>query len=166
MIRTSALPRPARAGAAVAGVAAVVALAGCAAGSADAQTADAATPASTPAAASRSASVSASSAPAQSASSYADGTYTASGSYQTPESVEQITVTVTVADDVVTDVEITGTPTKAESKRYQSAFIGGIAEVVVGRDLADISVSRVAGSSLTSSGFNAAIAEIRTEAAA
>ena len=38
-------------------------------------------------------------------------------------------------------------------------------DVVVGQDIDEISVSRVAGSSLTSGGFNRAIEEIKAEAA-
>ncbi len=98
--------------------------------------------------------------------SYADGTYTAEGSYATPESVETIAVTVTLEDDVITDVEVTGDPQKSESEQYQGQFIGGIADVVVGQDIDEISVSRVAGSSLTSGGFNQAIDAIKAEAAA
>ena len=97
---------------------------------------------------------------------YADGTYTADGSYATPESVETITVTVTLEDDVITDVEVTGNPTKRESEQYQSTFIGGISAEVVGKNIDEISVSRVAGSSLTSGGFNEAIQAIKAEAAA
>lgn len=98
--------------------------------------------------------------------SYVDGTYTADGAYSTPESVETISVTVTLEGDVITAVEVTGDPQKAESEQYQSQFIGGIADVVVGQDIDDISVSRVAGSSLTSGGFNAAIETIKSDAAA
>ncbi|MFB8145230.1 hypothetical protein ACFC1W_00635 [Microbacterium sp. NPDC056003] len=97
---------------------------------------------------------------------YADGTYTAVGGYQTPESVEQISVTVTLEDDVITAVEVVGDPQKSESEKYQGEFIGGISDVVVGRDIDEISVSRVAGSSLTSGGFNQAIETIKAEAAA
>ena len=96
---------------------------------------------------------------------YADGTYTADGSYATPESVESISVTITLEDDIVTDVEVAGNPQKRESEEYQSKFIGGIASVVVGQDIDDLQVSRVAGSSLTSGGFNDAIETIKAEAA-
>ncbi len=143
MIRTTAASRPARAGAALAGVAGILALAGCAATSEPADAAD-----------------------ADGAETYADGTYTAEGTYSTPESVETITVTVTLENDTVTDVEVTGSPQKAESKQYQGQFIGGIADEVVGKDIDEISVSRVAGSSLTSGGFNQAIEEIKQQAAA
>ncbi len=97
---------------------------------------------------------------------YTDGTYTASGSYQTPESVESIDVTVTLEDGVITTVDVTGDPQRSESARYQSEFIEGIDAEVVGKNIDDISVSRVAGSSLTSGGFNEAIEEIKTEATA
>ena len=100
-----------------------------------------------------------------SAPAYEDGTYTAEGTYSTPESVETITVTVTLESDIITAVEVTGNPSKPESKVYQGKFIGGISEEVVGKDIDEISVSRVAGSSLTSSGFNAAIETIKDDAA-
>lgn len=138
MIRTTAI-RPARASAALAGVAGILALAGCAANAADAETGDGGP--------------------------YRDGTYTAEGSYATPESVETISVTVTLADDTITAVEVKGDPQKPESQQYQGQFIGGIADVVVGKDIDQLSVSRVAGSSLTSGGFNQAIAKIKAEAA-
>lgn len=151
MIRTTAVPRPARAGAALVGVAGLLALAGCA-GTTDAATgtdsgSDTGTGSSSAAAA------------------YKDGTYTAEGTYSTPESVETISVTVTLADDKITAVEVTGDPQKPETKEYQSKFIGGISSEVVGKDIDSISVSRVAGSSLTSSGFNQAIEEIKQQAA-
>jgi uncharacterized protein with FMN-binding domain len=96
---------------------------------------------------------------------YTDGTYTAEGSYQTPESVETIDVTITLADGVVTDVQVAGNPSKRESEEYQSRFIGGIEDEVVGRSIDEINVTRVAGSSLTSGGFNEALEQIKTEAA-
>ena len=96
---------------------------------------------------------------------YADGTYTAEGTYNTPESVETISVTVTLEGDVITDVQVEGDPQKSESEQYQGQFIGGISDVVVGQDIDEVSVSRVAGSSLTSGGFNDAIETIKAEAA-
>ncbi|WP_404433731.1 FMN-binding protein [Microbacterium lacus] len=97
---------------------------------------------------------------------YVDGTYTADGSYSTPESVETIAVTITLADGVITDVTVEGDPQKSESEEYQGRFIGGIADVVVGQSIDEIQVSRVAGSSLTSGGFNKAIEIIKSEATA
>lgn len=97
---------------------------------------------------------------------YTDGTYTAEGAYQTPETVETISVTLTLADDVVTDVEIVGDPIAPETERYQGQFIAGIADVIVGKKLDDLDVDRVAGSSLTSGGFNQAVVGVKDQAAA
>ena len=141
MIRSTAVPHTVRVGAAAVGVIGAVALSGCAASGADAADAD-------------------------QAPSYTDGTYTAEGSYATPESVETISVTVTLESDVITAVEVSGDPQARESEQYQSKFIGGISDAVVGQDIDDISVSRVAGSSLTSGGFNKAIEDIKSQAAA
>lgn len=162
MIRSDNSPRPSvRLGAAaVIGVAGVIALAGCAGSDAagtDTSTTDAGTDSSTDASTGAS---------AGSTGSYTDGTYTAEGSYSTPESVETIAVTVTLADGVVTDVSVEGDPQKPESAQYQGQFIGGIADVVVGQPIDELAVSRVAGSSLTSGGFNTAIETIKSEAAA
>lgn len=151
MIRTALASRPARATAALGAVAGVALLAGCAPTGSDA--ADDTSTGSTGSSGSGTGA-------------YADGTYTADGSYQTPESVETITVTVTLQDDVITAVEVVGDPQKRESEQYQGEFIGGIADVVEGQDIDEIQVSRVAGSSLTSGGFNDAIESIKAEAAA
>ena len=138
MIRPSTLPRPLRIGSALTGVAGIVALAGCSAGAATG---------------------------ASGAAAYKDGTYSASGAYQTPESTETITVSITLKNDVVTDVQVSGEPQRPESQQYQSQFVGGISDVVVGKDIDQLSVSRVAGSSLTSNGVNEALQQIKAEAA-
>ncbi|WZH35884.1 MAG: hypothetical protein PIR02_14055 [Microbacterium enclense] len=164
MIRTTAVPRPVRIGTALLGVAGIVTLAGCSGGA----TTDAAAPAesaSAPAATSAPSSTTATGGSSASGT-YKDGTYEATGQYATPESVETVDVTLTVAGDTVTDVTVTGDPQAAESRRYQSEFIGGIKDEVVGKKLDEISVSKVAGSSLTSGGFNKAVDTIKTEAKA
>jgi uncharacterized protein with FMN-binding domain len=150
MIRPAA-SRPLRYTAAFVGVAGTLALAGCGAATADTATeTDSSTSTSTGGA----------------SGSYADGTYTASGSYVTPESVETIEVSLTLEGGVVTDVEVTGDPQARESQDYQSRFIGGISDEVVGVNIDDLAVDRVAGSSLTSGGFNEAVEAIKDEAAA
>lgn len=150
MIRTTVVPRSARIGVAAASVLGIAALAGC---SAPADGTDTSTGSSE--------------APTTSDAGYTDGSYTAEGDYVDGGGVpETVSVTVTLKDDVVTDVSVTGDAASPQSKQYQSAFIGGIAEVVEGKDIDDLSVSRVAGSSLTSGGFNEAIEKIKSEAAA
>ncbi|MFG6280296.1 FMN-binding protein [Microbacterium sp. 5K110] len=158
MIRTTAVPRPVRVGTALLGVAGIVTLAGCSGG-----TTDAAAPAP---AASSAPSTSAAAGGSSSSGTYTDGTYEATGQYATPESVETVDVTLTLAGDTVTDVTVTGDPQAAESRRYQGEFIGGIKDEVVGKKLDEISVSKVAGSSLTSGGFMKAVDAIKSQAQA
>lgn len=153
MIRTTATPRTIRYSAAAAlGLAGAFALAGCAA---PAATGGATTDPSADA-----------NETTTDAGTYADGSYTAEGSYATPETVETIEVTLDIEGGVVTAVEVVGDPQAAESERYQGEFIGGISDEVVGVPVDEISVSRVAGSSLTSGGFNEALEVIKAEAAA
>lgn len=167
MIRATAVPRSLRVTAAAASVAGLALLAGCA-GQADAeQPASGGAPSSDATGSTGSTGSGGSTGSAGSTGgTYTDGTYTAEGTYQTPEGPETITVQLTIASDAVTAVEVTGEPTRRESKQYQSQFIGGISDAVVGKSLDEVKVDRVAGSSLTSGGFNAAVEEIRTDAAA
>lgn len=97
---------------------------------------------------------------------YTDGTYTAEGSYSTPGGQESISVEVTVADDAVTAVTVTPEASGGNAERFQGEFASGIADVVVGQELAGLSVDKVSGSSLTGDGFNAALDQIRADAAA
>ncbi|GAA1697519.1 hypothetical protein GCM10009808_13720 [Microbacterium sediminicola] len=152
-------PAPVRAAAALVGIGAAFTLAGCA-GTEAATTADTADDTTT------STTDESTTTDSSGTGEYVDGTYTAEGSYATPESVESITVTLTIADDTVTAVEVTGEPQARETEQYQSAFVGGIADVVVGESVDEVSVSRVAGSSLTSTGFMQALETIKAEAAA
>ncbi len=103
--------------------------------------------------------------PSAEAREYADGTYTADGAYQTPETREEITVTLTLEGGVVTDVEVTGNPQARETHQFQGEFIGGVAGEVVGKPIDELSVRRVAGSSLTSGGFTLAVEAIKEQAA-
>ena len=97
---------------------------------------------------------------------YTDGEYSASGSYQSPHGTESVDVTLTLEGDKVTALEVVGQGDNPDSKRYQGEFIGGIQAEVVGKDIDELSVDRVAGSSLTSGGFNDAIEQIKAEALA
>lgn len=95
---------------------------------------------------------------------YADGTYSADGEYTAPSGQESITVEITLADDIVTEVVVTPHATEGNQAQFQGQFAAGIAEVVEGRDIDTLAVSRVGGSSLTSGGFNRALEAIKAEA--
>jgi len=95
---------------------------------------------------------------------YVDGTYTESGSYISPNGEETVDVEITLAEDVITEVEVTPHFDNPNTEKYQTAFAAGIAAEVVGKSIDDIDVSKVAGSSLTSGGFNEAVDAIKADA--
>lgn len=96
---------------------------------------------------------------------YRDGEYSATGSYNTPGGEQSIGVTVTLSNSVITALTIDNDHTTGPSKQFQDQFKSGIDELVIGKNINDLDVSKVSGSSLTSRGFNQAIAEIQGEAA-
>lgn len=95
---------------------------------------------------------------------YTNGTYSATGSYSTPGGRESVGLTVTIDGGIITKVDLQQNAKSSDSKQFQSRFASGYEELVVGKKISDVSLSRVAGSSLTSSGFNDAIEQIRTDA--
>lgn len=101
---------------------------------------------------------------AQSSGTYTAGTYEASGSYSNPGGTSTVDVSMKLGDGGVID-DVTVTPkASGTSKQYQQKFAGGIAQEIVGKKIDEIKVSKVAGSSLTSGGFNKAIDEIKSDA--
>lgn len=107
---------------------------------------------------------SSSSALATSGAGYKDGTYSADGTYKSPNGTETVGVQLTLANGTVSAVEITEHPSNPNTRKFQGQFASGIADQVVGKSLDEIKVSKVAGSSLTSGGFNQAVEEIKTQA--
>jgi uncharacterized protein with FMN-binding domain len=101
---------------------------------------------------------------AGSGSSYKDGTYSADGNYVSPNGTETVGVQLTLASGTVTDVQITQHPSNPNTRKFQGEFAGGIASQVVGKNIEGLNVSKVAGSSLTSGGFNQAVEQIKSEA--
>lgn len=142
------------------GLALVGALAGC-----SAPAADTSTPTDTGSGTTETTPQSTPDAPAAGAS-YTDGTYTESADYSAPSGTETVDVTLTLAAGVVTDVKVAGHATDPQAKLHQGQFADGIAGVVVGKSIDDLTVDKVGGSSLTSGGFNAAVDLIKADAAA
>lgn len=107
-------------------------------------------------------SVAAPGSPSSRRSRYADGTYTATGRYGSLPS--SIGVSVTLVDDVISAVTVTPRATDPTSLDYQTRFARAIPALVVGRNIDEVNLSKVAGSSGTPDGFNAAIQRIKAEA--
>jgi uncharacterized protein with FMN-binding domain len=93
---------------------------------------------------------------------YADGSYTATGVYGGLPS--SIYVSVTLDDGVIAAVDVTPHATNPISRDYQERFADVIPALVVGKPIDEANVSRVAGSSGTPDGFNAALEQIRRQA--
>jgi len=101
---------------------------------------------------------------ASSGSVYRDGTYSADGTYRSPQGQETVGVQLTLASGTVIAVKITEHPSNPNTRKFQGEFSGGIAAQVVGRNIDELKVEKVAGSSLTSGGFNEAVEKIKAEA--
>jgi hypothetical protein len=97
------------------------------------------------------------------AGSYKDGTYMARGDYATPADTESITLTVTLKNDTITDTTAKVSATSRESKEYAVNFANNYKQLVVGKKINAVKLSRVSGSSLTSQGFNDAILQIESQ---
>ena len=95
---------------------------------------------------------------------YKDGIYSADGNYVSPNGTETVGVKLTLAGGTVSDVQITPHPSNNNTRKFQGEFAGGIKAQIVGKKLDEIRVSKVAGSSLTSGGFNQAVEKIKAEA--
>jgi len=118
-----------------------------------------------PSAASSAAPQSASPQEGAAAGSYADGEYSGQGSYTPPSNqTEEVDVTLTLKDSVVTELEVTTSGNHPTSKMHQRDFTSKVQDQVVGKNIDELDVDKVGGSSLTSSGFNKALDAIRGEA--
>lgn len=96
---------------------------------------------------------------------YKDGTYSAKGAYSTPGGRESIELTVTLASNVITTTSLKNNAVSGEAEEYQNKFSSGYKSSVVGKNIDEVFLSRVAGSSLTSNGFNTALEQIKSDAA-
>jgi uncharacterized protein with FMN-binding domain len=97
---------------------------------------------------------------------YKDGTYTASASYGVPHGQNSIEVSITLKNGTVTSVKNTHGYSDRESGRYIDSFDTAIESSVVGAAIEGLSLSRVAGASLTTYGFDDALASIANQAKA
>ena len=97
---------------------------------------------------------------------YKNGTYTATGSYMSPGGYDQLGVTITVKNDVVTDTSVQLMAGDHTSSRYQQMFADNYKQYVVGQNLSGLNVGKVSRSSLTPEGFNDALNQIRSQAKA
>lgn len=96
---------------------------------------------------------------------YVDGTYTVLGTYAIPNGkIEEMTVTLALANGIVTQVDYTSAATEKGSIANQAKFSAGYKTEVVGKNIDDIALTVVNGSSLTPLGFMEALEKVKQEA--
>jgi uncharacterized protein with FMN-binding domain len=100
--------------------------------------------------------------PNASSSRYRDGEYETKGWYGGLPS--NIDVELTLRAGRITDVQVTPNATDPTSLDYQERFADAVPDVVVGKRIDEVRVSRLAGSIGTPDGFNDAIEKIKDRA--
>ena len=95
---------------------------------------------------------------------FKDGTYKAIGNYVSPGGPEELGVSVTLKNGVVTNAEVQPMAERPMSKQYQGKFKEGFKEFVVGKPINEIALTVVNGSSLSPKGFMDALQKIEQQA--
>jgi hypothetical protein len=95
---------------------------------------------------------------------YKDGTYSATGNYVSPNGPESIDITLVLKDDVIISTTFKSNATHAVSMKMQGLFSQGFNTLVVGKNIDEVSLTVVNGSSLTPKGFMDALSKIKLEA--
>lgn len=98
------------------------------------------------------------------ASAFKDGTYTAQGGYTVHAGPEEITITLTLKNGVVTDTTFEGRPNLPMSQKFMDMFSSNYKPLVIGKKIEDLNLGKVSGSSYTPKGFNDAVAKIMVQA--
>lgn len=95
---------------------------------------------------------------------YKDGTYKADGKYTSPAGAETVGISLTLKNNVITDASATVEATNKISVKWQTAFMAGLSQAVIGKNINSLQLDKVSGSSLTPQGFNDALTSIEAQA--
>lgn len=94
------------------------------------------------------------------------GTYSEIGMYTSPGGEEELGVTLTLDESgLITDSQVEVKATRPISKTRQEDFESNYKESVIGKNISELSLGKISGSSLTPKGFNNALEKIKAEAA-
>lgn len=93
------------------------------------------------------------------------GTYAYDVTYATPAGNTDMTVTFALKNKVVTDVTLAGNPQHQTSLQYQTLLEAKLDTLIIGKDLMNVTAlaAKTAGSSLTPTAFNKALAQLQAE---
>lgn len=95
---------------------------------------------------------------------YKDGAYDVTGSYRSPGGDESIEVKLTLKSNIITEVEVISNASNPRSQQFQERFMSGYKGMVIGKNINEVKLDKVSGSSLTSTGFNDALDKIKAQA--
>jgi len=95
---------------------------------------------------------------------YKDGTYTVNGKYTSPGGDEEIGVTVTLKDGVITDTTVEPKTARPISQKFQGIFNENYKPFVMGKKINEVNLDKVSGSSLTPKGFMQGLEQIKQQA--
>lgn len=95
---------------------------------------------------------------------YKDGEYTVIGNYISPGGTEEIGVTVTLENGIITEAEVEPRATRPISKEKQADFEANYKPMVIGKKIDEVRLTKVSGSSLTPKGFNDALEKVKAQA--
>jgi len=95
---------------------------------------------------------------------YKDGEYKQEGDYTSPGGAEQIDVDLTIKNNMIIDAVVTSKAENPKSKFMQGVFVQNFKPYVIGKNIADLKLMKVSGSSLTPKGFNDALEKIKAQA--
>jgi len=97
---------------------------------------------------------------------FVSGNYRYDITYATPKGNTDMSVTFALENNVITDVNLEGNPQHQTSVQYQTLLQDELGNLIIGKDRNEVErlESKVAGSSLTPTGFNEALAQLQAEA--
>lgn len=101
---------------------------------------------------------------AMQASAYKNGSYKAEGNYVSPGGSEQIDVTLQLADGKIVAATVISKAFRPNTIKFQGIFIDNFKSQVIGKNIDEVQLDKVSGSSLTPKGFNDAVAKIKQQA--
>lgn len=95
---------------------------------------------------------------------YRGGSYTATGNYVSPGGPEEVEIAVTLRNDVIENVDFIRGAETPTSIFFQDKFKLGYKDLVLGKNINEVKLDKVSGSSLTGKGFNEALEKIKSQA--
>ena len=95
---------------------------------------------------------------------YKNGTFSTTGSYNSPGGQDQFGLSITIKNNIVSSATFTPMAMSGSSSRYQMMFNQGFQSQVVGKNIDQVSVGVVNGASLTSMAFMNALQKIKSQA--